>query len=390
MSLGLRDYGQALLRRQAPGEAEHFVAGNAVELITDAALGLERMLSAIESAERSIWFEMYWFASDTIGARFFDALVAARGRGVHVELLYDALGSFATDPACFQRLREAGARVIEFNPVNPFLQRTRVGRLTTRNHRKLLIVDWEQAFVGGVNVADVWLSLDDGGKAWRDDIVVVRGPVVHSLALSFAASWREQCGERLEVPDDVGTAQGAVQVAVLTQARYVEKRQAIAAYLRRVASAEEEVLIANAYFVPNRRLRRALRDAARRGVDVRIMVPAQSDVGLVRHASRAVWGALLKHGARIYEWQPSMLHNKTAVIDRKWATVGSFNLDYMSIFNNHELNVSILDRDFAEVVAASFMRDVEQCYEVDPYDFQFRSLGERVAERVLYWFRAWF
>ncbi len=389
MTSRLLDYGQSLTRPLPPEDAEQFVDGNAVTLLTDTSVVFERMLGCIATAQRSVWLEMYWFASDTIGRRFFAELEAAAQRGVEVRVLVDALGSFSTEPVYFQRLRAAGALVVEFNPLNPFQRRTRVARLTTRNHRKLLLVDWSTAFVGGLNIAEAWLSLDEGGKGWRDDVVMLAGPVVRRLAASFCGSWREQCGEPLRFSDVPMPAVGSVRAAVLTQGRFSEKRQAIAAYLQRVASAQQEILIANAYFVPNRRLRRALRNAARRGVDVRIMVPARSDVELVRHASRAVWGGLLRQGARIYEWQPSMLHSKTAVIDRQWATVGSFNLDYISISNNRELNVSVLDADFAQAVASSFERDIGDCYEVDPYHFKFRSLGERLAERVLYWFRAW-
>jgi cardiolipin synthase len=134
---------------------------------------------------------------------------------------------------------------------------------------------------------------------------------------------------------------------------------------------------------------RALRDATRRGVDLRVIVPGRSDVEIVRHASRAVWGRLLGAGARIYEWQPSILHSKTAVVDSEWATIGSFNLDYRSLRNNLELNVSVLDPVFAKTVEDSFRADMKQCIEVDRRAFMFRSLGDRLLERVAYWFRAW-
>lgn len=378
-----------LFRHKSAGDVERFIGGNHVRLLTDSVEAIYTMLQAIEDAHRAIWIEMYWFAGDRVGGLFFDALERAARRGVEVRLLYDALGSFGTEGACFDRLRAAGAAVLEFHPLNPFQRRTRVGRLTVRNHRKLVLVDFRLAFVGGLNFAEEWMPVDEGGKGWRDDLLEVRGPVVQPLSSSFVSSWCEQSDERPAVPAASEPTEGGVLAAVLAQARYRERRSASDAYLSRLRQAQEQILIANAYFVPNGRIRRALIAAVRRGVDVQIMVPARSDIEAVRHASRAVWGGLLRHGARIFEWQPSMLHCKTAVIDTRWVTTGSFNLDYVSLMNNRELNVSVLDRGFARQVAASFQRDLQHCYEVDAHDFRFRSLGERLAERVLYWFRAW-
>jgi cardiolipin synthase len=149
------------------------------------------------------------------------------------------------------------------------------------------------------------------------------------------------------------------------------------------------VWIANAYFLPDRRMTRAIGNASRRGADVRVIVPGRSDVEIVRHASRAVWGRLLSAGVRIFEWQPSVLHSKTAVIDGHWATVGSFNLDSRSYASNLELNVSALDQDFARTVERSFERDLAQCREVDRTAFANRSLVDRALERGAYWFRSW-
>ncbi len=369
--------------------AERFVGGNEVELLTDGGDVFAKMLAGIDAAERLVWLEMYWFASDQTGQLFFDALLRAQDRGVAVRVMYDAFGSFATDQQCFARLRAAGAQVVEYNPLRPFAHRAQLLKLTRRNHRKLLIVDCQVAFVGGMNLADQWQPQALGGEGWRDDVARVRGPVVGRLCESFARSWGEVTGERMALPHAEPVGTGGIPIAVLDQANFAKRRSVLAAYLLRLREARQEILIANAYFVPNRRIRAALVAALRRGVEVTIMLPGISDVPLIRHASRAVWGRLLRHGARIHEWQPSVLHSKTAVIDRRWTTIGSFNLDYVSILNNRELNLSILDEPFACIVADAFDRDLSHCIEVDAYDFQFRSLGERVAERVLYWFRAW-
>jgi len=374
-------------RRSHEAPVENFVGGNRVELMTVGDLIFEHMLADIEAARRSVWFEMYWFASDRIGCRFIDALERAARRGVEVRLVVDAVGSFGTNGLAFERLRSAGAQFVWYNPIRPF-QRA-IARWTVRNHRKLLIVDGMLAFTGGLNIADAWLPYDDGGKAWRDDVVRVQGPVVRELCASFCNTWEAATDEQLVLPAPGVAHPDSVSVAVIAQEQRLEKRQALAAYLHRLRSASQSILIANAYFLPNLRIRHALVAALRRGVQLHIMVPARSDIELVRHASRGVWAKLLYNGARIYEWQPSMLHSKTAVIDSRWVTVGSFNLDYISIRSNRELNVSILDQAFAQRVEASFFADRQHCTEVDPHDFRFRSLGARLGERVAYWFRAW-
>lgn len=376
-------------RRLSPSGVERFVGGNAVELVTDSGRGLEIMLEAVKRARQSIRLEMYWMDSDRIGQRFFDALRVAAERGVVVYVMYDALGSFATEGSRFDELRQSGAKVLEFNPLRPIHLRARMTRLTVRNHRKLLVVDGAIAFIGGLNIADEWVPTPEGGGGWRDDLACVRGPVLADLCESFADSWLDESGERVEMPSPSLVERGEMQAAVLAQAAHAEKRQALEAYVQRIWQAREQVWIANAYFIPNSRLRRALAHAARRGVDVRIMLPGRSDVGAVRLASRATWKRLLSAGVRIYEYLPTMLHQKTAVIDHQWTTLGSFNLDAISIRNNRELNLSVLDETFAALVSEAFTADLEHCSEVHIHEFQRRPLSDKVAERGLYWFRRW-
>lgn len=375
--------------RKPAQDVERFVEGNAVQLFTDCGEVFDVMLGAIEGAKVAIWFEMYWFESKGIGQVFLEALGRAADRGVQVRLLVDAFGSFGADRSAFERLRQRGASVAEFHPLHPFQRRARLGRLTVRNHRKLVLMDFRRAFVGGLNIADQWLPRSQGGEGWRDDVVRVEGPVVLELARSFAESWREACDEPIELPQVRIERVGHMPAAVLAHTRSKAKRQTLRAYIHRLRRAEKQILIANAYFLPNLRIRAALVNALRRGVDVRIMLPGRSDVELVRYASRAVWGRLLRQGARIFEWQPSMMHSKTAVIDGEWVTTGSFNLDYVSIRNNRELNVSILDPAFAEIVREAFYRDLEQCSEVDLMEFKARSWGQRVIERVAYGLLTW-
>jgi cardiolipin synthase A/B len=369
---------------------EHFTPNNRVTLLRDAAQGYPAMLRAIEDAERSVYLEMYWFASDEVGERFKTALLAASRRGVEVAVIYDSVGSLGTDDSFFWPLRQHGA-VEEFNPIAVWHRRFRLARLTRRDHRKLLVVDGKLAVTGGMNIGREWLPFQENGDGWRDDGIVIEGDAVQELERCFRRVWSRVGGRPLKGKRPRSTAPspvGEANVAVLPQSARRDYRRVVAVYVERVMRARERIWIANAYFVPGRQLVRELKRATRRGVDVRIIVPSVSDVPLVRHASRAVWGGLLAAGAEIYEWQPSVLHSKTALIDSEWTTLGSVNLDALSV-RNLELNVSVQDRSFAVAVEQSFLQDLEQCRAVDRHDFAFRSLGDRVFERVAYWFRGW-
>jgi cardiolipin synthase len=373
-----------------PDPGEQFVAGNHVRLLRNGSAAFPEMLRAIAAAKQQILLEMYWFDSDQIGRKFAAALAAAAGRGVEVAIIFDAVGSVGASDLMFEELERAGARVIEFNPIAPWKQRFRLSRLTRRDHRKILVVDGRVGFTGGINIADYWLSLDDGGGGWRDDMVRVDGPAVAGLRDCFVRVWTRLRGNRLAlvgVPalsPDAFTPGGGEAVSVLGQHYFRTRHEISRAYLHYLRAASARIFIANSYFVPDGRVLRALARAARRGVDVRIIVAGQSDVDIVRHASRAVWGRLLRAGVRIFEWDESVLHTKSAVIDGTWSTIGTFNFDYLSLRVNLEVNISVRDTRFASTLEASFRDDFERCREVSLVDFRFRPLGQRLLEFIAY------
>jgi cardiolipin synthase A/B len=370
-----------------PSEA-HCVDGNEVRLLRNGEQAYPQMLSAIAAAREQVLLEMYWFGSDSIGRKFAAALAEAAQRGVEVSIIYDAVGSVGASEDMFAELRRAGARVIEFNPIAPWKRRFRLSKLTRRDHRKILIVDGKTGFTGGINIADFWLPREEGGAAWRDDMVRLDGPAVADLSDCFALSWKRLRGAPLRLVGFVAAPPARVAaiqaVRVLGQHFLRTQRQISRAYLHYVQRAQSRVFIANSYFVPDRRILRALSRAARRGVDVRIIVPGQSDVDIVRHASRAVWGRLLRAGVRIFEWDESVLHAKSAVIDGRWSTTGTFNFDYLSLRLNLEVNVSVLDERFASRLQDSFLEDFGLCREVRLVDFRFRPLGQRLLELIAY------
>jgi cardiolipin synthase len=340
------------------------------------------MLAAIDHASRQVLVEMYWFDSDRIGRRFAEALKAARARGCEVAVVYDSLGSITADGGMFQDLREHGVLVRDWNPVAPWRQRFAADRLTRRNHRKLVIVDGEVAFTGGFNFADRWLP-ETEGLAWREDVVQVKGPVLTPLFDAFHETWT-RCGGELLIRVGTPAPTGSQRVQVLAQAQSAERREISRAYRRRIEAATERAWITNSYFVPDGRVVSALKRAARRGVDVRILVPRHSDIPMTRFASRARWETLLRAGVRIFEWQHSILHSKSAVIDGTWSTLGSFNLDYISFNFNMELNVAIEDAEFGNVMEQSFQRDLTNSLEVHLAHFRHRPLGEQLLEAILY------
>ena len=362
-----------------------------MQLLRDGREAFPAMLEAIAQARRQVLLEMYWFASDTIGRRFAEELGRALKRGVEVAIIYDSVGSIGADRTMFAELEAQGAKVLEFNPVAPWRRRFRfsVSRLSRRDHRKILVVDGSVGFTGGINLALQWAPVEEeGAGGWRDDMIRIAGPAVNGLSHCFHRVWRRH--ELLAIqhlhaePIAAESEQRLLPVRILGE-RYFSHRHEIATdYAARVYAAQSRVYIANSYFVPDGSVRRALVRAVRRGVDVRVIVPAHSDVEAVKFAGRAQYEKLLSEGVRIYEWQDGMFHAKTAVIDGYWSTTGTFNFDYMSLRYNLEVNASVLDAELGAEVEASFRKDLEGCHEVQLEDVLARSLSDRLVENTFY------
>jgi cardiolipin synthase len=372
-----------------------FVPGNAVQLLRDGREAFPAMLEAIAGARQQVLLEMYWFGSDRIGRLFAQELGRACQRGVEVAVIYDSVGSIGADPAMFAELEAQGANILEYNPVAPWRRRFRLSftRLSRRDHRKILVVDGALGFTGGINLADQWSPVEEEGGGWRDDMMRISGPAVDGLARCFHRVWRRHelpaIARLPAAPVPVGSGERLLPVRILGE-RYFRHRHEIARdYASRLYAAKKTVYISNSYFVPDGSVRRALVRAARRGVDVRVIVPAHSDVEPVKFAGRAQYGRLLKAGVRIYEWQEGMFHSKTAVIDSSWCTTGTFNFDYMSLRRNLEVNASVLDPELAAQVEASFCEDLKRTREVSAQELQFRPLGERLLEAGFYRMRKW-
>ena len=272
-----------------------------------------RMLAAIGSAAKRVHLEVYAFADDETGQAFVEALTAAALRGVQVLVVLDAFGSAAGGRAVLRRLEDGGCEARLYNPLAALL----AGRLR-RDHRKLLLVDGEVAFLGGINIGNAYGQVGVPDQPhWIDLALELRGPAVAALAARLEGSRRP--AQRGEVRVYLSSAGGG---------RRLRRR-----YLKALGSARRRVLLAHAYFLPDRHLIRSITAAARRGVDVRLVVPGKTDVPLARAASRSLYGRLLRAGVRIYEWDETVLHAKAAVVDERRLLLGSFNLDPLSLVN---------------------------------------------------------
>jgi cardiolipin synthase len=291
----------------------------------------------------------------------------------------------------FARLRDAGCEVLEYNPIAPWRARFRIGVVNNRDHRKLLIVDRRVGFTGGVNLGDEWAPEGAGGAGWRDDTVRIEGPAVEQMCDIFDYGWlgivepQTVVRPRLQPPVDSGDGQGS-RVRVLANHYSRERRAIRQAYLRQIESAQRSVCITNSYFVPDGQIRRVLGRAVNRGAEVRVIVPGKSDVPVVRHAARKLHGRLLEAGIQLYEWQGSILHSKTAVIDGRWCTVGTYNLDARSLRFNLEVVAAVEDGAIAGAMEDRFNEDLEHTRPVSLEEWRRRPLHVRMLDEFFYRF----
>jgi cardiolipin synthase len=359
------------------------VGESSVRLLRDGTQAFPAMLDAIARARREILLEMYWIGVDAVGQRFRDALTERARAGVKVLVIRDAIGSIGMDPSFWAPLEAAGGRAAIYHSISPFNPRFQLERVELRDHRKLLVVDGHCAFTGGINLALPWLSIAEGGAGWRDDLIETRGDVNEEFRTLFYRNWRKVTGE--PVPPDVRPLSRRHKGKVWALASQWRTRRSIhGEYVRRIGRARERVDIANSYFVPDRRVRAALFRAVRHGVQVRVLVPAASDVPIVQYAAEALFDTLLRHGVEVWCRPETMLHAKTAVIDDEFTTCGSYNLDERSWRKNLELNVAIEDPAFARHMRAWYERDLQSATRLDLAAWRDRSLVRRGFEWASY------
>jgi cardiolipin synthase len=358
--------------------------GNRFELLIDGQAFFPRMLQAIDSARASVWFELYLFESGAVADRFIAAFVRAAARGVDVRVLLDDFGAYRLNSHDRERLEQAGVRLVFYNQLH-------YGKLLHnmfRDHRKLLLVDGRVGFVGGAGVADAFDPPTNRARRWRETMARIEGPVLGDWQVLFIDVWNHHAPDRLRtpavplrsvLPRDATPGRVTATSGMLVQ-------EIIRSLINQIRNAERRVWISTAYFIPSRKIRRALRHAAKQGVDVRLLLPGRhTDHPAIRHAGRRFYMRLLHSGVRIYEFQPRFLHSKVILCD-DWVSIGSSNLDRWNLHWNLEANQEIDDRDFAEEVRAMFERDFAEAAECDYETLLRRPWYARVWER--FWGRA--
>ena len=364
--------------------------GNLVRPLRTGKEAFPAMLDAIASARKHVFFEVYILRPDRTGEEFKAALVERAKAGVLVRLLYDSLGSFGLPGAFLADLRAAGVVAVEYHPLVPWRARWNLNR---RDHQKILVVDDRIGFAGGVNIGDEARPVEDGGGGWHDAHAQVEGPVVLDLSRIFRRTWERAGGEPLPemaharaLPAD---GPGTCAVLAVSNSAVGGRWRLHRAYLHAIRHASRSICIMNAYFIPDRSLRRAFRRAVKRGVDVKVIVPSYTDVKAVYYASHHLYGRLMRAGVRIFEWPERMMHAKIAVIDGVWSTIGSYNLDRRSLLHNLEVGLVIVDRKIGDDLEKQFDADVVACKEILLEEWKRRSAWEKAMEWLFYQVRYW-
>jgi cardiolipin synthase len=389
----------ALLQRHL--QVEQAVAGtpltvgNATELLRDGEGTFAAIFAAIESARHHINLEYYAFEDVVFdGRRLIDLLLGKRREGVAVNIIYDAYGSSSTPSAFFGRLEEAGAKLLAFRPINPLAAVANGYSPNDRNHRKIMIVDGRVAVIGGVNLATYYQSKVPGsGEAerrpadgrpdiWRDLSIRIEGPAVADLQGLFLGHWRSEGGPQIDQTDffPKPVAAGDEIVRIIGSSPQQETSRYYVTLISAIRHAEQRIWITTAYFVPTWEEKRELINAAERGVEVRLLLPAVSDAPQAVAVARSHYSDLMEAGVRIFEIDHVILHSKAVTIDGVWSALGSSNLDHRSVLFNEEVDAVVLGRKTAMSLERIFEDEQATAKEIDPAEWKRRPLPQRVGD----------
>ncbi|HEY2677967.1 MAG TPA: phospholipase D-like domain-containing protein [Steroidobacteraceae bacterium] len=394
--------GDSLARHLAAEQAvanSPLYTSNKVRLLRDGDETFPAMFAAIHAAQHHIHLEYFIFEDvECKGEHLGDLLIAQRQRGIEVAVIYDPVGSHATPASFFDRLKAGGIKVFEFHPINPLKAKGRYS-LNDRDHRKLLVVDGSHAIIGGINMSHTYQSESPSGSSpsagsgknkgdpneqyWHDTDLEITGPVVAELERLFLSRWAQQN------VDDLGDgkyfphvdAQGKDVVRIIGSVPAHSHSRYYMTLLAAIESADQTIWITTAYFVPTREEREQLADAARRGVDVRLMLPSKSDSKASLAVQHSTYGSLLKAGVKIYEQEDAILHSKTVVVDHVWSSVGSSNFDHRSVLYNDEVDAVVLGTAMGQILETQFNTDMQHAHSVSMDAWHHRSMGERFDEQ---------
>ena len=374
--------------------------GNRVNVLIDGPQTYSAIEAALRAARHNIHIETFIYGPGDVGQRFADLLAQKRKEGLEVRLLYDSLGSRETPREFFEQLRQQNVEVREFRPLSP-IKTPEVWKLQNRDHRKIIVVDGQIGFTGGINIDSTYDSastskpgpergLEDG---WRDTHIEIQGPAVAQLQTLFVGNW-QQAGEHedLSAKDKYFPTikpAGDNLVTIVANDSESNDRSLYGTYVAAFTCATKRLWITHAYFAPNEELLTALIDAAKRGVDVRLIVPSFTDSRVVLNATQATFTQLLNAGVKIYELKDALLHAKSVVVDGTVSIIGSSNLDMRSFLHNDEVNAIVISRDTARRMEEVFQRDQQAARPVELKAWEQRSLWQRTKEFFVNLFSYW-
>lgn len=379
------------------------VDGNRIKLLKNGAEFFPALVTSIDAATSEVRLETYIFRDDVAGINIADALKRAAQRGVKIQVLIDGVGSHSTPDAFFVAMQRTGIEVLVFRPEREFfnIKQSRLRRV----HRKIALIDGKVGFVGGINLIDDMTECLSEFPRY-DYAVQVEGPVLADIYLAMVQLWRTvswwKFGRHragIPLPDFPRHVPGALiheseagntKVLFAVRDNFRHRRDIERAYLAAISASQREVLLTSPYFLPGRHFRRALIEAAQRGVRVTLLLQGRADHVLLQQATRALYTQLLGAGVTIFEYHKSMLHGKVAMVDCRWATVGSSNLDPFSMFLNREANVVVIDDTFAAMLRASVMEEIGlNASKLEPMNWQKRGWLARMSAWMAYGFARW-
>jgi cardiolipin synthase len=356
--------------------------GNSASVLQNGAI-FPAMLADIATAQHSVHLETFVWSAGQVEKQFVDALTERARAGVNVRVLIDTLGASKASETELERLKRSGAKLSSYCKPHWW----NLGRFNHRTHRKLLVVDGRIGYAFGHGIADQWLGNGTDPEHWRDTGVRFEGPVVHGLQSVFAQNWVEEthCLPAVSECFPVLEHAGSISAHVVSSASADAVSSVAMLYTVAIAMARREVLIQNPYFAPNDGVVELFAMMVRRGVKVHLMIPGEhTDSPFVRRAGCNLYTALLEAGVQVYEFEPTLLHQKIVVVDDIWSHVGSTNFDARSLALNEEVGVGILDAGIAAELKAAFMRDLRQCRVLNLEEWQRRPAFDRVFERFAY------
>jgi cardiolipin synthase len=360
-----------------------FFEGNAIEILNNGDEFYPAMIKSVEEAQCSVTVEAYIYWAGDIGKRFAQVLAARAKAGVGVKILLDAVGSSTVGDEILEILEQGGCQLAWFNPASLFS----IGRLNHRTHRKSLVIDGRLGYTGGAGIADQWMGHAQDSDHWRDIQIRIEGPAVTPLQTGFAQNWLQATGEVItgfEFYPPIEEPAGKLSVQTILSSPESGASSARTFYYLSIAAARRTIDIANPYFVPDQGAIDLLVAARRRGVKVRVMVSGlHNDNFMARQNSVRLYGPLLKAGIEIYEYNHTMLHQKTMVVDSVWSTVGTTNFDSRSFAHNEENNVCVCDAQLAKQLEAIFVADITGCEKVTYQRWRKRPLLAKAVQGVV-------